>query len=359
MVATTTIQQPAEQKPFHVTYDGVKYDIGRFIKSHPAGEEIIRPHENQDITKTFDDVGHSKKAMKLLDKFKLDKSGKLQDDRSLSNFQFIVKKLFTDEDKFFVHKILGYGSLLSFIYRYAYVLPREGNLGFHGTTFDFFTLGYHMLLSSSSLIFHVLKQRIVDKPLIIYEEYRLHSILFTLRCVLISLFGTFSYLLENDLQRKIGLGIILLFVHGTVDYVTSKYGKEGITAVRNNNDENYKYIRLFFSYYQIVALASHVVYSGSHLEDLGYNTLIAIQSSTFLMTLRRKGLISWQLYVFWYGFALVCSMTVMYMHCGLWIFLASAAVFQIRRQNVSKYILWPVFALSYYYFEENLKNIVA
>jgi len=339
-------------KPFEVTYEGDKYDIGTFIKSHPAGEEAIRPYEGKDLTEAFDEVGHSKQAMKLLARFKLDKSGNLTKEKTLSGVDFLMKKLFTPEDPYHGHKILGYLSLASFIYRYGYLLPTQGNLGFTGTAFDFWTLALHLALSSSSLIFHVLKTRIVDKPLIIYEEYRLHSILFTSRCVLVSLYGIFSHLIPNEDWRKYGILLVLLAVHLSVDRVTAKYGKEGITAVRNNNDGNYKYIRMFFSYYQIVALASHVIYS-PNLPDLGYNTLIAIQSSTFLMTLRRKGLIKWQHYVFWYGFALVCSMSVMYVHYGWWIFVASAITFELRKFNISKYLLWPVFVAIYYYVQAN------
>jgi len=55
-----------------------------------------------------------------------------------------------------LHKTLGILSLLSFIYRYLYVFPMTGTLGFEGSTFDYVTLALHMALSSSSLIFHVL-----------------------------------------------------------------------------------------------------------------------------------------------------------------------------------------------------------
>lgn len=36
---------------------------------------------------------------------------------------YVIKKLFTDEDPVYLHKVLGFLSLASFVYRYFYVLP--------------------------------------------------------------------------------------------------------------------------------------------------------------------------------------------------------------------------------------------
>ena len=41
--------------------------------------------------------------------------------------------------------------------------------------------------------------------------------------------------------------------------------------------------------------------------NLAFNALIAIQSSAFLMTLNRKGLINWYTHAFWYSLSLVLS----------------------------------------------------
>ena len=95
--------------------------------------------------------------------------------------KYIVKKLVTKEDPLFLHKTFGILSLMSYIYRYCYVLPMTGTLGFDGGWFDYLTLAVHMILSTSSMIFHVLPQRMIRRPLVIWEEYRLHAIFFSLR----------------------------------------------------------------------------------------------------------------------------------------------------------------------------------
>lgn len=80
----------------------------------------------------------------------------------------------------------------SFIYRYGYVYPTTGTLGFDGKWFDHFTMAMHLALSCSSIIFDVLVKRIMSKPLIIWHEYRLHTMIFTLRCVSVYLFGIYG-----------------------------------------------------------------------------------------------------------------------------------------------------------------------
>jgi hypothetical protein len=81
----------------------------------------------------------------------------------------IVSKLFTNEDSMQIHKVLGLLCISSFIYRYFWVYPTTGSLGFTGTWFDHTTMLLHFLLSSSSLIFHVIARRIINRPMIIWE----------------------------------------------------------------------------------------------------------------------------------------------------------------------------------------------
>ena len=171
---------------FLVTYKENKYEIQKFIKSHPAGEEILLPYKDKDITEAFDEIGHSKSALKILSKYLVEQQlfgnpllenpllekveqkplGK-QKEEEVKEDNIVVRKLFTNEDKYNIHKLFGAFALFSFAYRYFYLLPLYGDLGFSGTMFDNITLISHFILSSSSLLFHVLDKRIVERPLII------------------------------------------------------------------------------------------------------------------------------------------------------------------------------------------------
>jgi hypothetical protein len=153
---------------FLVTYKENKYEIKKFLKSHPAGEEILLPFKDNDITEAFDAIGHSGSALKILTKYLVKEEKEVEGIKEKENTtkkEFvkddnkIVRRLFTSEDKFNIHKLFGAFALFSFAYRYFYLLPLYGDLGFSGTMFDNITLISHFILSSSSLLFHVLDKR--------------------------------------------------------------------------------------------------------------------------------------------------------------------------------------------------------
>jgi hypothetical protein len=181
------------------------YDVSEFMKEHPGGPEKIEEYLGKNIEAPYEEEGHSKYALKLM--LALPKVGEVLNDELQAKLEveidvaykksyccspeYVFKKLFTNEDPIYLHKTLGLLSLVSFVYRYCYVLPMEGNLGFNGTWFDHLTMALHMGLSASSLIFHVLPHRIMKRPLVIWNEYRLHAIVFTLRCFSVYFFALY------------------------------------------------------------------------------------------------------------------------------------------------------------------------
>jgi hypothetical protein len=349
-------------------YKGKKYNIANFINRHPGGTEIIIPYKDKDITVAFDHIGHSDDAKTILkkrlvnteyssttdssssDSSFIDRSSEIElENETISKSKFLIKKLFTEEDKFNVHKIFGLLSLLSYLYRYFYILTTTGRLGIENDFFSYLTLAIHTMLSLSSFIFHVLTFRIIENPLIIYEEYRVHAILFTLRAILVSVFGLVMHLIPVSVQ-KVSLIALVLSIHLLVDYVTIKHGRSGVTAVRvANTDKGFlKFGKLCYSYYQFLALACHLIID-QNLKDLGFNAVIAIQSSAFLMTLKRKNIIEWYTHAFFYSFALFLSMVYMFMAKGTTFFIYVGIVFTARISlNFNKYPLWLVYILTIY-----------
>ena len=146
--------------------------------------------------------------------------------------------------------------------------------------------------------------------------------------------------------------------HLVVDEITRRYGPgdSNQTTVRGKFDEKTgknsnnvgapKSVTLGYAFYQMTALGS-IVLPNARLMDLGYNILIAIQSSAFLMTLFRKGIIRWYTHVFWYSVALLMSWTAMYMAIpGIWFWIKVAIVFQLRTgYRMGKYTVWTLFFL--------------
>lgn len=112
--------------------------------------------------------------------------------RFINSCSFVAQRLITKEDPIHLHKVLGIMALVSFYYRYAVVRGSANLLGFgDNLSLDYLTMAIHMALSGSAIIFHVLRNRLFSHPLIIYEEYRLHAIVFTLRGTLVYLFAVF------------------------------------------------------------------------------------------------------------------------------------------------------------------------
>jgi len=255
-------------------------------------------------------------------------------------------KLFTKEDPKYLHKTLGFACVASFLYRYFYVYPRYGNLGLGNDFFSWFTMLLHLALSCSSLIFHVLARRILNKPMIIWEEYRLHAIVFTLRCFSVWCFALFCPdFIRGENAESFLLCALVLAHHVAADYITQRHGTVGQTTVRVKGSESaaMRYAKMFYGFYQFTALGSHLIPT-SNLHELGFNTLIAIQSSAFLMTLFRKGLIKWYSHAFWYSACLLLSQYHMARFFDCWFLAKIILCFIVRvRWRVSKYYIWAVF----------------
>jgi hypothetical protein len=196
-----------------------------------------------------------------------------------------------------------------------------------------------------------LRRRLPKKPLLIYEEYRLHTILFTLR-------GCWPYLYEATVQATnrpdLSLARILavspyipffatMCIHLVVDWISCVHGTPGLTTVRVADKSKRLSTVLFrrsFSFYQIIAAASSVAATDMHYLNMGYNTLIAIQSSTFLMTLVRKNIIRPYTHLVIYGACLVASTGYIFLWNDWQLLAVSAAVFAGRMCGISKYVLW-------------------
>lgn len=260
--------------------------------------------------------------------------------KGLTGMAFVIKKLFTKEDPQMLHKVLGLLSLISFFYRYGYVYPRRGNLGFDGTRLDWFTMALHTALSTSSLIFHVLRKRILKKPYIIWEEYRLHAISFSLRC-------TAVFIAAWAGANRFVLFPTVMIWHIIADEITRQYGTTGQTTVRGTDRLPWriKLLTRFYGFYQFCAIASHVLPDARKM-DMAWNTLIAIQSSAFLMTLFRKGLIPYAMHGIGYTLCLILSFYhIVVVHTEPFFLPGVALLFGLRvKLGINKYVLWCTFA---------------
>jgi len=133
------------------------------------------------------------------------------------------------------------------------------------------------------------------------------------------------------------------------DWITEKYGKKGVTAVRNEDLHKFGMIWFgmrFYAFYQILGQGSVLRCLPDQTADLGYNTLIAIQSSAFLMTLKRKNIIDWPAHAAGYTLALVLSSFYIFWSLGAIYFVYASVIFIGRVPlRMSKYTLWGAYVI--------------
>lgn len=110
-----------------------------------------------------------------------------------------------------------------------------------------------------------------------------------------------------------------------------------------------KIMQRFYAFYQIVASAAVLTpCSGQAMMELGFNSLIAIQSSAFLMTLCRKSIITSLSHGTWYTGCLVLSLYHIFRIHNSYAFVASVlAAFASRTMlRMNKYLLWSIYVFA-------------
>lgn len=193
-----------------------------------------------------------------------------------------IHKLNTNEDSSFIHKYLGSICLMNFIYRF-YLYFCYGNMKLDNT-FALFLISVHGLLSLTSLIFHIPSIRNPSKPMI-YPEFRLHSIIFALRSVVIC----FQYYYRLNYTYMILTCFSTMISADVISYMyKEKNGKtmRNMPFDKNIPVEKQNEITFMHSIMQIGA----TTYMLGNI-DTAFSPLLAIQLAAFLMTLVRKSII--------------------------------------------------------------------
>lgn len=185
----------------------------------------------------------------------------------------------------------------------------------------------------------------------VYEEYRQHAMVFTLRT-----FSTFALAALWPLAPFYAAPLVTMAHHLVVDRITAVHGN-GSTAVRANSDHLdispfYKRVAKAYSFYQFLALGSMLVPS-RRAADLAFNAVIAIQSSAFMMTLYKKRVVRGRMHMAVYSFCLVLSAFHFVRVIGAAQTALIAATFALRVSLPpalsSKYLLWLAYVLASHY----------
>jgi len=268
-------------------------------------------------------------------------------------------KLFTKEDTFNIHKIIGFSCLIHYIIRFSNALIYK-NMLFDSSPLSLLCILLHIALSVSSLIFHIPNKRNKAKPMI-WPEFRLHSIIFGLRSLFIMLICWF-YEATNLHFFLYSKGLVVIFTLIFADMVTSYYKKLALVEEKDTTmrgmpidaSEGFKKkLDLFYSASQIFATMNMIFLTNDQLSpfDTAFLVLWPIQISAFMMTLVRKSIISSDAWHFWYAISLLMN----YIYPSLvssqaqnaniyWLLSLAIIVFRFKF-SFNKYLLWSVTVL--------------
>lgn len=342
----TTMEAIAEEtsKKLIVIGNNV-YNVTDYAASHPGGKYLLINNHGKDMTEKFKKVGHSKKALSILETLKYAAlKDKTQEDLNLiPNW----RKLFTHEDKFFIHKTLGIACLTHFFYRLVLCRFTTSHLSeiFSYNIWTMILCGMHIVLSGSSFLFHVPRERVNGSPQI-WMEFRGHSFLFALRsylCILAELYFSVPY----------SLYLKIIFIYLTMlgaDWVTDNYRELSNTSTTRTMPywEGAKVEKFFKTFYMVAQVHATLLCTCGILHS--FCLLLPIQIAPFLMTLVRKQLISSKTYHFVYAGSLLYNYLIFINFSGsvdpddFVLFSVFIALFSFlrRRFNLNKYMLWSV-----------------
>lgn len=269
------------------------------------------------------------------------------------------KGLFTHEDTFNFHKMLGLSCLLSYAYRFAQV--GDSDMGFMSSNETLASIVLHMTLSVSSLIFKIPTKRTLSHYRI-WPEYRLHSIVFAWRALLTMLVTWVEGRLGMEPMYPINTLVALLCFTAS-DYATYSVGEAASKSIRDLDVP--PYVQFAFSWIQF-----HGTF-GCILALRRYSTLFVyvwiIQLNAFLMTIQRKNLLSSATLQGVYGFMLTFGYSVVsyeMLRVGWPLFLAANAIANVAailRMSGSwlggkKYLMWSLVGIFTHFTRETFSS---
>jgi len=205
------------------------------------------------------------------------------------------------------HKILGFSALAHFLYRYA-VHWKTGQMRFSHSYYDLIYIAGHLTLSLTSFLFPVSPNRNFNHQ-IIWKELQLHNISFTARSCAI-----FAYNLVYPEQNLWHRFFIVMMFHYVADLIT-KYYHAGNTMRDMAMDNRFlpqwtkTYFDRFYAFSQFGATAVLIIPNGC-TPEYAFMSMFAIQLSTFLMTLRLKGIINNDMWHIVYTICLLMNLQV-------------------------------------------------
>ena len=207
------------------------------------------------------------------------------------------KGLFTREDKFNVHKLCGFPVLAHYAIRIAAVPRDTKNLRFDGSLLTPACLAVHLMLSCTSLVFHIPTKRIKEGSRI-WPEFRLHSIVFACRSLACMTLVWIERRYALEPMYLVNVAIVFATLIGA-DVASASVDHHSNTIRGLETSAAYKFA---FSFMQFLGTTGCLV--GLRAFAGQFAIVFIIQVYAFTLTLRRKNLITHMQTVFIYSYQL-------------------------------------------------------
>ena len=267
--------------------------------------------------------------------------------------------LFTHEDTFSAHKILGFSCLLHILVRFSLIAVATSPKDLMGFGFARpetpLLIALHSLLSLTSFIFHLPPKRIKEGTRI-WPEFRLHSIVFTHRVLLNMLIVWLDEAYPAPDGPRYWLNVVNVFIClAGADLATWSVPPETRSRTITGMEASAAK-KAFFTLMQFFGTTRQLL--GLRSYDGYFSGVFLIQIAAFTFTLRRKNLISHQVTVAYYLAQLVILLTFSTVEAVAWagveglcmiVAFAAAAMMLRIPAGQSKYVVWAVVAVALQY----------
>jgi hypothetical protein len=249
-----------------------------------------------------------------------------------------LSELVTYKDPYYLHKISGVYVLCNFFYQF-YLYYSYGIMDL-----NIFNMFPHFTLHLTSFIFRVMSSRVFSEgtTMFIWEEFRLHSMIFAYRSCL-------SILIPN--YRGCFIFLTMFFA----DAATFLLGNDNITNVRGNHNKVCSgYYENFNSVFYSTSQFSATLICGGFFQEnyssiLTFTTLPVIQTSAFGMTLIKENIINQSIWNIVYNVELLLVYYMWYLEQkNILIIPMSMLCYILRKCGMNKYYLFLIITFSDY-----------
>lgn len=282
-------------------------------------------------------------------------------------------RFFTPNDSYHRHAILGFiclahffGRSLLWLSNLLYGIPIYDHIAveIYGMYFDeglgtLCLILLHLMLSMSSMQFNVPPRRL-EHRYIIWEEYRLHSFIFSMRHISCMLLWWINKRYQLDVYTVTSRSLVTASTMLIADVISSQ--NPSSSTIRNTEGLS-KINKLLFSFAQMLATSGVIFYPRVEIHFL---MLFIVQGNAFLMTLIRKKAISNTAGLVIYGTALAVGICAYLRIILSFVYLAPSKqvgillpiyALIIRINGGNKYLIWCTGSALVAYVEGDMYNM--